>query len=504
MRRVLACATLLACLSVLAHQAAAQNLTIALRQDPDILDPTLSRTYVGRIVYAGLCDKLFDIDAKLNVVPQLATGYEWTDPRTLTIHLRPDVTFQDGERMDAEAVKYSLERHLTMQGSFRRSEIALMDHVDVIDPQTVRIVLSAPSVPFLYQLTDRAGMMVSPKAARAGGKDFGLHPVCAGPFSFTERVQQDHITLQRFPGYWNASAIHFDRVTYRIIYDASVRLSNIRAGAVDIADLILPTDADTVRRDPKLNLLASDELGYMGITINTGNGPRAQTPLGRDARVRQAFALAIDRDALNQVVYNGAYTPDVQAVPALSPFYIADYKPPARDVARAKALLKEAGVTTPLKVEMMTPTDSDIRQVGEVIQSMAAEAGFDVKLTAVEFASSLQQASRGEFEAYIVGWSGRPDIDGNLWPFLHTGGGQNDGHFSNAEADALLDEARTEADLAQRRATYAKFWQIAAREQPIVYLWTRKNLFAASKRVIGFEPLSDGMIRLQGVSLRPQ
>src|SRR5512136_1007952 len=100
-------------------------LRIGLAEDPDILDPTLARTYVGRIVFAGLCDKLFDIDAKLNIVPQLATGYEWADPKTLVIKLRPDVTFHDGEKLDAAAVKYSLERHATMQGSFRRSEISV-------------------------------------------------------------------------------------------------------------------------------------------------------------------------------------------------------------------------------------------------------------------------------------------------------------------------------------------------------------------------------------------
>ena len=167
----------------------AQNFRIALREDPDSLDPTLARTYVGRIVFAGLCDKLFDINEKLEIVPQLAPSYEWTDPKTLVIHLRPGVLFQDGTKMDAEAVKYTLERHLTMPGSFRRAEINAIDHVEVVDPLTVRIVLKAPSSPFLAQLTDRSGMIVSPKAAEAEGKDFALHPVCAGPFKFVERVR---------------------------------------------------------------------------------------------------------------------------------------------------------------------------------------------------------------------------------------------------------------------------------------------------------------------------
>src|ERR1700739_1377009 len=110
------------------------TLRIGLAEDPDILDPTMARTYVGRIVFSSICDKLFDIDEKLNVVPQLALSHETSpDGKTVTIKLRPGVKFQDGEAFDAEAAKYSLERHLTMQGSFRKSEIAALDRVEVLD-----------------------------------------------------------------------------------------------------------------------------------------------------------------------------------------------------------------------------------------------------------------------------------------------------------------------------------------------------------------------------------
>ena len=140
-------------LAVTAASVSAQHLRIALREDPDILDPTLSRTYVGRIVYMALCDKLFDINEKLEIVPQLATGHRWEDPRTLIITLRAGVRFHDNEVMDAEAVRYSLMRHLTLQGSFRRSEIADMETVEVVDPLTIRIRLKGPSASFLAALT---------------------------------------------------------------------------------------------------------------------------------------------------------------------------------------------------------------------------------------------------------------------------------------------------------------------------------------------------------------
>src|SRR5690348_5214676 len=188
-------------LAAIATIANAQTLRIGLAEDPDMLDPTLARTFVGRIVFAGLCDKLFDIDEKLNIVPQLATSYEWSaDSKSLTLKLRSGVTFHDGEKLDAAAVKYSLERHKTMPGSNRRGELALLSTVDVVDPMTVKLNLSAPFSPLLAQLADRAGMIVSPKAAQAEGDKFGAKPVCTGPYKFVERVAQDRIVLERYPG----------------------------------------------------------------------------------------------------------------------------------------------------------------------------------------------------------------------------------------------------------------------------------------------------------------
>src|SRR5437868_11407018 len=169
-------------LATLAAVANAQTLRIGLAEDPDMLDPTLARTFVGRIVFAGLCDKLFDLDEKLNIVPQLATGYEWSsDNKTLTLKLRSGVTFHDGEKLDAAAVKFNLERHKSMQGSSRRGELAVVSSVDAVDASTVRISLSAPYAPLLAVLTDRAGMMVSPKAAQAAGEKLAANRECRPP-----------------------------------------------------------------------------------------------------------------------------------------------------------------------------------------------------------------------------------------------------------------------------------------------------------------------------------
>ena len=503
MRRLLAAALLAAVMGLAAGTglAQAQTLRIALREDADLLDPTLARTYVGRIVFAGMCDKLFDIDEKLNIVPQLAAGYEWADPKTLLIHLRPGVLFQDGTPMDATAVKYTLDRDLTLPGSFRRGEVSAIDHVDVVDPATVRVVLKSPSGAFLAQLTDRAGMIVSPKAAAQEGKDFALHPVCAGPFRFVERVPQDHVTLERFPQYWDSKDIHFDKVIYQVIVDSSARLANLKAGAIDLAEYIVPTDAAAVKADPKLRLVVSDALGYVGITNNLANGKAADNPYGRDARVRQAFSLAIDRAALVNVVFNDMNVPTIQAVPADSPFYDADLKVPARDVAKAKALLAEAGVKTPVPVELMVANNPDTEQAGEVIQSMAAEAGFDVHIRATEFATTLTLSEQGDYQALLIGWSGRVDIDGNTYAFLHSHQAQNVIGYANPTVDHLLDEARGLTDVAQRKALYAQMMVQEEQDLPITYLWTPRNIVGMSAKLQGFRAVPDGMIRVQGLEM---
>src|SRR6201991_5376440 len=151
-------------LSIGVGAQAQTTLRIGLAEDPDILDPSIARTYVGRIVFSGFCDKLFDIDDKLNIVPQLALSHETSaDGKEMTIKLRPGVKFHDGEAFNAEAAKFWLDRHLTFPTSFRKPELATVDHVDVVDPLTIKLVLKTPFSPLIAQLTDRAGMMVSPK-----------------------------------------------------------------------------------------------------------------------------------------------------------------------------------------------------------------------------------------------------------------------------------------------------------------------------------------------------
>ena len=368
-----------AALGAAALAAQAQTLRIGLAEDPDVLDPSLARTFVGRIVFSALCDKLFEIDEKLAIVPQLAESYSWSaDGKALTIKLRPGVSFHDGEKLDAAAVKFSIERHKTMPGSNRRGELAPVASVDVVDANTARLNLSAPFSPLLAQLADRAGMIVSPKAAQALGDKFATKPVCAGPYRFVERVAQDRIVLERFPEYWNKGQANFEKIVYTPIPDATVRLANLKSGQLDFIERVASSDIEKLRADKRFKTASITEIGYQGITINIGKSERSkQNPLGRDARVREAFELAIDRQGLAQVVMDNEALVGNQWVAPSNPYYAKNMPVPKRNVERARALLKEAGVPNP-SFTLLAATTSVAQRLALVVQAMARDAGFDV------------------------------------------------------------------------------------------------------------------------------
>ena len=261
---------------------------------------------------------------------------------------------------------------------------------------------------------------------------------------------------------------------------------------------LAPTDVKSAKADTALKVMSIANLGYQGITINTSNGDAAKQPMGQDKRVRQALSLAIDRKVLSQVVFEGLYEPMNQPFNPGNFYLSSNFRVPERDVAKAKALLKEAGqpkVTAELFVTN-NPVDT---QLGQVIQAMAQEAGIDVQLRATEFASQLRDQQQGKFQMSRIGWSGRIDPDGNIHPFVTTGGGQNDGKYSNPEVDRLLNEARTIYDPAERKKRYDAAQKILQDELPIVYLYNQTVFFALRKNIEGFVINPDGMIRLAGL-----
>lgn len=486
--------------SLLAGPAfAGGTLRIGLNEDPDALDPARSGTFVGRIVFAATCDKLVDLDAQNNFIPQLATAWQWSpDNLALTMTLREGVQFQDGTRMDAEAVRANLMRYKTAPESVRKGELGPVSAVEVVDSHTVRLVLSKPYAPLIAVLSDRAGMMMSPAAVAAAGKNVENVLPCAGPFKLTERVPQDRIVVDRFPGYWNAKAISLDRIIYQPIPDTTVRLVNLQTGKLDLIERMAPTDVAKVKADPHLKLLSTTALAFYALSFNLAD----PGPLGKDPRVRAALEASIDRVALNQVVMDGQFTPSNQFQAPGTTYYNTQRPVPPRDLAKAKALLAQAGVPHPSFTLTTGNTPVEV-QVGEVLQSMADEAGFDIKLQAMEANAQVAAAKAGAYQATLVLWSGRADPDGNVAIWEACDGFLNWGKYCNAKFDDVLVRARATTDVAQRQALYRQLSDIYLDDRPHMVLYHVKWLYGATDKLSGFTPTPDGMIRPQGIALAP-
>ncbi|MFK7893044.1 MAG: ABC transporter substrate-binding protein [Granulosicoccus sp.] len=479
----------------------AKDLRIALQSDADVLDPDQSRTFVGRIVYASLCDKLVDITPELEIIPQLATSWTTSDDGTsVTMQLREGVVFHDGTPFNAEAVAANIERSQTLDESRRKSELKSITSTEITGEYEIKLNLAGADATLLAQLADRAGMMVSPTAANEAGADFGLNPVCSGAFSFTERVAQDKIVLTRFDDYWNAGAINFDSVTFLPIPDTTVRLANLQSGDIDMLERLAATDLTQANADDSLVVDSAVSLGYQGITFNINNGERGDNPWGNDKRLRQALSHAIDREALNQVVFEGAFAPGNQSFPSSSPWYNTKLPVQSADVDKAKALLTEAGYPDGIPLEVQVPNSTEPLAVMQVVQAMAAQAGIDISLTSKEFATLLSDQSAGDYTASQIGWSGRVDPDGNNHQFATTDGGINDSKFSDPKMDELLNSARVAPTTEERKALYDEAMVIMLDELPRLFLYHVNWIWAYNDKMDGFTPYPDGMIRLEDVT----
>ena len=340
-----------------------------------------------------------------------------------------------------------------------------------------------------------------PQAIAKYGDDIATHLICAGPYTLTERVAQDRIVVDRFPGYWNAREITIDRIIYRPMPDSSVRLVNLKAGQLQIIDQLAATDAASLKADPHLRVAQHVAAAYRTLQFNLGHGPRSQTPLGKDARVRSALEKAIDRGALNQAVFDGLFVPNNQAEVPHSQFWDPDHPVPERDLEGAKALLRQAGVEHPSYTLQLANTTVD-GQIGEVVQAMASEAGFDIRLEELEANTGNAKALAGDFDLALFTWSGRADPDANLSIWMACKGPFNFGGYCDPKVDKLLREGRRTSDPDRRVGIYRQVVDLYLSDMAQIILFNYTWIWGVSDRLEGFVPNRDGLIRPQGLRLK--
>jgi peptide/nickel transport system substrate-binding protein len=476
-------------------------------EEPDTLDPTFAGTAGAREVFINMCERLYDLNAEGNLVPQLAAAMPKVSPDglTVTIEVRTGAKFNDGTAMDAASIVTSLERHRTAEGSRRKSELGNVTKIEASGSSVV-LTLKKPDSSLAATLSDRAGMIMSPAALTKSGADFGKSPVCVGPFRFVDRVQGDHITLEKATDYYDADKVHLAKVIYKPIADETVRTANLKSGDLQLVDRLATTDVAAIQADPKYVTLKKTSNAYTALTVNIANAagiagaPGAvKNPLS-DAKLREAFDLALDREQINTIVYNGLQQVGCGPISPANPFYSGGTCP-GRDIVAAKKLVTDSGVATPIAVELqMTNSPVNVR-LGELIQSQTAEAGFAVKVVPLENVTAFNNQNEGKFDVQVTPWSGRVDPDANIYRFHYSTGTDNFPKAADPALDALLDQARAETDVAARKALYAKIVEQVRARRSVIY-FQHQNIYAAyTANLKGFEMYVDGMPRLKSASL---
>ncbi|HEY4384439.1 MAG TPA: ABC transporter substrate-binding protein [Ktedonobacteraceae bacterium] len=478
------------------------NISVGLNADVVTLDPVKSSALYDRQVMLNIYDTLVRVDQHNQIQPDLATSWSYTTPTQLVFTLRTDVTFQDGTPFNADAVVFNINRILTTPSSPRFSELASVQSIQAVDASHVQFTLKSPFSPLLATLTDRSGMMLSPTAVKKLGANLANGPVNAGsgPFEFSDWVKGDHLLVKKNPHYWQKDAQgqslpYLDSVRFKPITDSNTEFSNLQTGAIQAADTIAPTDVTTAQSSSNLVYKQIPGLSFYGFELNT------KAPPFDNPDVRRAVEWGVNRQ---EIVTNALKDTGVVAQGPIAPSswaFSSSFTPYSYNISNAKAALAKAGKSN-LSFTMLISSGSPLGlQIAQFIQSELQPAGITVVIKQETFATLLSDTMGFHFQASFLGWSGRPDPDGNIYSYFHTGGGNNDMQYSNPQVDTLLDAARTSSDQATRTTDYRQAEQMIMQDAPYVFIYHGISIQATTTNVKNFTLLPTGMLTFTNVSL---
>ena len=497
--------------------AAAQSpatLVVGLVAEPVNLDPAqvtdLNSNRVGRRVVETL---VTFPDESTQVVPGLAES--WTisrDGLRYTFKLRRGIAFHDGTPLNAEAVKFSIERQILPEHPFNKLGkypfanyfFGNVKAVEVVDEHTVQFVLKEPRASFLAVLTAGAASVVSPTAVRKAGESYPLAPVGTGPFKFVQWDRGQRVVLEKNASYWK-HPVKIDRVVYRPIVEDQARLTELLTGSLHLIVGVPPDFVGQLEGNPQVGLLkqVGAHVWYLGI-----NGQKKPFD---DKRVRQALNYAVNKDAIVRDVLKG--TGAVSVGPVLPGTWGAEpsLKPYPYDPARARKLLAEAGYPNGFSTSLWVPESGSGMQspvaMSTVIQSNLRAVGVNVALQTMEWGAYLAKLRSKEQELFALSWmAGNEDPDMVMYPLLHssqwTPGGPNRAMYKNAHFDDLLHQARVATDQAKRAELYREAQRILYDDPPWIFIDHEVQTAAFARRVQGFKLHPSFDLRVETISLR--
>jgi len=492
----------------------AGTLVVGLVAEPVNLDPAqvtdLNSNRVGRRIVETL---VTFPDESTQVVPGLAESWAISkDGLKYTFKLRKGVSFHDGTPLNAEAVKFSIERQIIPEHPFNKLGkypfanyfFGNVKAVEAVDPQTVEFILKEPRASFLAVLTAGAASIVSPTAVRKLGVDYPLTPVGTGPFKFVAWDRGQRVVLEKNAGYWK-HPVKIDRVIYRPIVEGQARLTELLTGALDLIVDTPPDFVPQLESNPKVMVLKQVGVHVWYLGINNQKKPFD------DKRVRQALNYAVNKEALVRDVLKG--TGSFSRGPVLPNTWGADaaLKAYPYDPERAKKLLAEAGYPSGFSTTLWVPESGSGMQLpvamSTVIQSNLKAVGVNVALQTMEWGAYLAKLRTKEQDLFALSWmAGNEDPDLVMYPLLHssqwTPNGPNRALYKNEKYDELLHQARLTTDQKKRAELYREAQRILVDDAPWVFVDHEIQTAAHAKRVQGFKLHPSFDLRVETISLK--
>lgn len=475
-------------------------LTISLPSSPKYLDPIkYTGTYESQII-TNVCDTLVDYKMDLSeIVPNLATEWKISDDgKEYTFKLRDDVyfhpgKFQDGRKLTAEDVKYSLERS-AKESSLNRLD--MLESCEVISETEVKAILKAPNAVFLTALTDAGNVIVPKEEVEGWGDEFSAHLVGSGPFILKEFKLDQETTTTRNDKYWAAKP-YLDGVTFKVITDINQTVNALKTGDVSYATTLSGEAVQLVRDDPNLKLMEMPGLHVAYIYMNMKNGPTA------DKRVRDAILMAVNRDDLVKGVYPyGEAQKAFLPLPPGSWGYDASLEAsvPQYNPEEAKKLLAEAGYADGLKLKIYISNTAARMKMATILQQyLKTNLNIDLEINSNEWGTFSEVASSGNADLYGMSWSWYPDpyfFLNKLFASSEIGALGNGAGFENAEVDKLLSDALLETDQAKRTELYHQALKLIVDQSPQLDYANENVTCGASPKVQGMVQRADGIVKI--------
>lgn len=490
-----------------AVQKQGNGITVAVQDNFVSLDPHDTNDTLSFSAEKTMLETLIGFDKDMKMIPVLATDWQASpDAKEFTFHLRKGVKFTDGTPFNAEAVKVNVDRLADPKSTLKRHSLfALVDHTDVVDENTVKVVLKEPFGAMFNNFAHPAAMMISPKALQEYGKDVSKHPVGTGQYVFKEWVQGDHLTMTKNPDYWQKGQPKLDSITFKNVPENGARIAMLKTGE---ADFIYPVPTEEAKSIDGQNGMVVDH--KPSIIVDYVSMNNMKKPLD-NPKIRQAMNYAVDKDAFIKVVYN-AYAGPLTSVIAPNTQFFNAQTPYPYDLEKAKALMKEAGYENGFETTLWSSNNSTYIKATQFLQQQLAKIGVKVKIENMEAGTmsdkiwKVKDPSEATIQMYFGGWSpSTGDADWGIRPLLGKDmtppAGYNTAYYMNDQANQLIQEAIKTADAAKRKTAYDKVQQQIWADAPWIFLDTRETITGARSYLKGALLLPDGSLSVENAEI---